>query len=399
MIALSIAILLCLCLVCSIAQVLPKEALLSTPELVAAAGYPVERHRVTTDDGYILQAHRIPAGKRAARKSSLDSPKMKKAILIGHGLLGSSGDFVIMGPERSLAYLLADAGYDVWLANFRGTVYSSHENYTKNDCRFWEFSFHEHGKYDLPATIDKVLEVTGLPEILYIGYSMGTTTFFTMMSQRPEYNEKLIAFFALAPAVYLDSIKGLASVLLKTVDFPGTARNQGMISFSVKRDLLDMATNLCSAREAQNDICMQLIYAVVGADYEQYDPEMTPVIIARAQPASWRQFEHFGKIAITGVFTSWEDGLWGAVKPYNFSKIDIPVSILYGENDMLTHKSGVKKLARELREIGVLEEMKPACKWPKFNHLDFTFAKDVGNIFNKPFIDKVHYVYNKYSKT
>lgn len=68
--------------------------------------------------------------------------------------------------------------------------------------------------------IDRVLDITGLPKVLYIGYSMGTTSFFTMMSERPEYNEKIISFVALAPAVYVDNMKNMATMFLKTIDLP-----------------------------------------------------------------------------------------------------------------------------------------------------------------------------------
>lgn len=68
--------------------------------------------------------------------------------------------------------------------------------------------------------IDKILKVTGLQKVLYIGYSMGTTSFFTMMSERPEYNDKVIAFVGMAPAVYLDNIKELAGMTLKSVNMP-----------------------------------------------------------------------------------------------------------------------------------------------------------------------------------
>lgn len=77
------------------------------------------------------------------------------------------------------------------------------------------FSFHEHGIYDLPASIDKVLQVTGLNKLLYIGYSMGTTSAFVMLSERPEYNNKLISLVALAPAVYMTNIKSFAESMLK----------------------------------------------------------------------------------------------------------------------------------------------------------------------------------------
>ena len=64
-------------------------------------------------------------------------------------------------PSESLAYILADSGFDVWLGNNRGTTYSrEHVNYTIHDKEFWDFSFHEMGVYDLPAEIDYILNIT-----------------------------------------------------------------------------------------------------------------------------------------------------------------------------------------------------------------------------------------------
>ncbi|XP_053616518.1 lipase 3-like isoform X3 [Plodia interpunctella] len=370
-----------------------------TPQLISSAGYPVEKHRAKTPDGYILQLHRIPAGRRTARRSGSPNAKGKKAVLIVHGLLGSSSDFVIMGPERSLGFILADAGYDVWLGNLRGNVHTSHQTLKRNNPEFWAYSFHEHGKYDAPAMIDKVLNMTGLEKVFYIGYSMGTTTFFTMMAQRPEYNDKVIAFVALAPAVYLDNMRFLANFLLKTVNLSSTMRARGMLSLAFEPGTLDfVVSSFCATRNPDADMCMRLVFSIVGEDYEQNDWDMMPVILSRFQPASWGQLEHFGKIAITGVFTSWEDGLWGAVKPYNLSNVAVPVSLFYGENDQLTEKSQVLRLAAELNSTGVLESLQPGCSCPKFNHLDFVFAKDVGNLINKPLVKHINMLIKKYDK-
>ncbi|KAM3965933.1 lipase 1 [Aphomia sociella] len=385
---------LCACFIISESQ-MRKEAYMTVPQLITSAGYPVEKHRVKTSDGYILQMHRIPAGRRAPRRSATNA-KGKKAVIIVHGLLGSSLDFVIMGPDRSLAFILADAGYDVWLANLRGNLHTTHQTLHRNNTEFWAYSFHEHGKLDAPALIDKVLDVTGLSKILYIGYSMGTTTFFTMMSQRPEYNDKLIAFIALAPAVFMDNNRFMANIMLKTINIPATMRARGVISATIEPSVLEFVlSSFCRIKDLETDICLRMIYAVIGEDYGQTDVDLMPIVMKRMQPASWRQLEHFGKIALTGVFTSWEDGLWGAVKPYNFSKINIPVLLFYGDNDQLTEKTQIMRLAAELNKTGVLESMQSACAWP-FNHLDFVVAKDVGNLLNRPLVKHVDKIFNKY---
>lgn len=61
------------------------------PELIAREGYPVEVHEVETDDGYILELHRIPL------KESKKPP-----VFLQHGILCSSSDWVIAGPEKGL---------------------------------------------------------------------------------------------------------------------------------------------------------------------------------------------------------------------------------------------------------------------------------------------------------
>lgn len=48
------------------------------------------------------------------------------------------------------AYLLVNNGFDVWLANSRGSDYGlEHKTLDINSDDFWNFSFHEIGVYDL----------------------------------------------------------------------------------------------------------------------------------------------------------------------------------------------------------------------------------------------------------
>lgn len=89
------------------------------------------------------------------------------------------------------------------MPNVRGNLYSrNHVSLDPDEEIFWDFSWHEIALYDVTATIDYVLKQTKQEKLFYIGHSQGTTTFYVLCSEKPEYNEKILAHFSLAPLAY-----------------------------------------------------------------------------------------------------------------------------------------------------------------------------------------------------
>ena len=78
---------------------------------------------------------------------------------------------------------------------------------TLSDENVWNFTQADLAMYDLPATIDKVIEVTGQPQITYVGYSQSTFTMFYGLAEMEEdyYAERVDKFIALGPCVYYKS--------------------------------------------------------------------------------------------------------------------------------------------------------------------------------------------------
>lgn len=115
------------------------------------------------------------------------------------------------------AYIFADSGYDVWLPNTRGNVYSKNHT-TKNphtDPSFWDFSFWEVGTKDIPALVDYVLDQTEASKLFYIGHSQATSAYMAWLSEQPEYNSKIAAASMLAPISYLKNSDILYQTLAK----------------------------------------------------------------------------------------------------------------------------------------------------------------------------------------
>ncbi|XP_037866672.1 lipase 3 isoform X1 [Bombyx mori] len=359
-----------------------EDARLDTFTLIRKYGYPCEIHRVYTEDGYILEMHRVPNGKYNAKKGP------KPVVLLQHGLLSSSAEWVLMTPGKGLAYILAEIGYDVWMGNARGNTYSRHhKSLVATSSEFWKFSWHEIGYYDLPAMIDYVIKETGAPKIQYIGFSQGTTVFWVMTSTRPEYNDKVSAMQALAPVVYLRNVR---SPLVKAIA-PFTNTLEIIFKLLGKNELLpngkinELAGQTVCVEEAITQfLCTNLLFLVCGFNEEQLNKTMLPVVMGHTPAgSSTRQFVHFGQIYKSDEFLQFNHGwiknkfVYGTFRPpaYNLSAIRTPAFLHYADNDWLSTPNDVHRLSRSLKSV----VGKFKVPMPEFNHLDFVFAINATN--------------------
>jgi pimeloyl-ACP methyl ester carboxylesterase len=172
----------------------PDDMTKTLKEIIYENGFHMETYTVETEDGYLLDLFRIP-GKTG-------SP----AVFLQHGILDSADCWAMNYGNDTIAFTMAREGYDVYLGNSRGNKYSRHHTSLNpdKDNAFWDFSFAELGKYDLPAQVDKALELSGQESLTYFGHSQGTTQMYYAAVHEPEYiKEKINLFVALAPVVKL----------------------------------------------------------------------------------------------------------------------------------------------------------------------------------------------------
>ena len=181
-------------------------------EFINNYGYEIEVHDVTTKDGYILSLwHLIPKG------------STQKVAYFQHGLADTAWCFFQLG-EKSLPFLLMKEGFDIWLGNGRGNVFSNRhisKDPTDKNSGFYDFSIDDCAKYDLPATISYIKARIGGKKMSYISHSQGSTIFFMLYMENPSLIESSfdhftsigtvpnIAYAVFGPIKMLDVIYGL----------------------------------------------------------------------------------------------------------------------------------------------------------------------------------------------
>ena len=196
-------------------------------DYIKSMGYKLEEHEVITEDGYKLTLWHIIQNK------SVDK---NKVVYFQPGFLCTAWVFFQLG-KYSLPFMLTDLGYDVWIGNNRGTIFSlDHISKDPEDWNgdYWDFNMDDYVVYDLPASITYVRQTTGANKIDYIGHSQGTTIFYMLYMHAPAYIEYSInkfislgsvpniAYTNFLPINILDKIYGLLEMsqpLTKAVFF------------------------------------------------------------------------------------------------------------------------------------------------------------------------------------
>ncbi|XP_033217874.1 lipase 3-like [Belonocnema kinseyi] len=354
---------------------------LDTPGLIRQAGYPAEAHVAETEDGFLLTMHRIPG------------PEGSTPVFVQHGLLGSSADWVITGRGKALGFILADLGYDVWMGNMRGNTYSrSHKTIPVTDSRFWDFSFHEVGLYDLPAMISYVTKKKN-QSLIYIGHSMGTTAFYVMATQRPDMNSNVRVMFSLAPVAFMRHIKSPIRILAPLAnEIELIAQFLGKNEFLPQNRVLRLLAKFgCDLDTLEEEICTNAMFVIFGFDAGEFNMTLLPVILAHTPAGtSTKSLTHFAQEVISDRFRPYDYGMLRNIRIYNstvppdydLSKIEIPIALFYGDNDWLASTADVDRLYQQLpKALG-----KFRIDYPKFNHLDFMWAIDAPKLVYKKMI-------------
>eukprot|EP00927_Polykrikos_kofoidii_P027643 TRINITY_DN24246_c0_g1_i1.p1 TRINITY_DN24246_c0_g1~~TRINITY_DN24246_c0_g1_i1.p1 ORF type:complete len:392 (-),score=55.21 TRINITY_DN24246_c0_g1_i1:127-1302(-) len=316
------------------------------PTYLAKYDIPVEEHFVTTDDGYILATFRL---------SRPGSP----VVVFVHGILSSAWCWIDNDPAISPAIQVYNLGYDVWLTNSRGNTFSSKHvslNPTFNE-QFWNFSFPEIGRYDIPANINHILNATSKKTLSLVGHSQGTSAIISAMTDpttKGLFESRVNLFVAMSPVTYLSHQRAL---LLKTavdLDLGLLLMRTYPFGFLKFAGVDTVAHLLCTA--TKGIICSISVDVVCGDSQEDTSGAITNISAHFPAGTSVKALDHYEQLIKSGKFQDYDYGhpgnneMYGSDSPqvFTLSAVKVPTALFVGDEDDLGDVSDAKQLELEL---------------------------------------------------
>uniref|UniRef100_A0A8C0AQE1 Partial AB-hydrolase lipase domain-containing protein n=1 Tax=Buteo japonicus TaxID=224669 RepID=A0A8C0AQE1_9AVES len=330
--------------------------------------YPREEYEVTTEDGYIITINRIPYGTQ-----NQGNPALKPAVFLQHGLLGDASNLVTNLPNNCLGFILADAGFDVWMGNSRGNRWCrEHQDYSIDQDEFWAFSFDEMAKFDLPAAINFIVEKKGQEKLYYIGYSQGTII---------ELAQKIKLYFALAP---VSSIKYARSPATNSSTFPKSCSGEFLPQTECLRRII---VPICSHR-AFARLCRSVFFSLSGCNLKNIDMVCITLTSSPESLIHWSQvLAHSGKLQAYDWGSSKKNmGKYQQATPplYNTEELTVPTAVWTGEQDLLADPKDAAVLLSQIKRLIYHKRI------PEWAHLDFIWGVDAPLHMYNEIIDLIH---------
>lgn len=369
---------------------------LNITQLIQSKGFPCEEHKVLTKDGYILGVFRI----RHGRNSSL-AAMPGRPVLLQHGLLDAATTWVMNLPDQSLGYILADMGYDVWLGNMRGNYFSrAHTKYDPDhDDEFWDFSWDDMARDDLPSMINYILNVTKYTQIAYVGHSQGTMIAFAEFGHLDSVLQNNISFWAaLAPVVHIGHIKSP----IRYLSTPGVVkdierywhllfgRDEFLPSSYITKWL---ATYACGEFVIDRAVCENIIFVLCGPETKNMNVSRLPVYLAHEPGGtSVKNMIHYAQSIQSNLFQAYDYGSpeenqlhYNQTTPplYSIRPIKIPTAIFWSGDDWLADPTDVSYI------FDNLESMIYEKYISDYNHLDFVWAITANKLIYSDLINQM----------
>uniref|UniRef100_A0A8C0BQZ0 Lipase n=1 Tax=Buteo japonicus TaxID=224669 RepID=A0A8C0BQZ0_9AVES len=337
------------------------ERFMNISQKIRFHGYPSEEYDVLTEDSYFLSLNRFPY---------LISPLSgsRSPVLIVHGFSLDGGDWVDNLPNNSLGFILADAGYDVWIGNSRGNSWSrQHLSLSVDQEEFWDFSFHEMAMYDLPAMVGFILRQTGQEKLFYIGHAQGNSLGFIAFSSMPQLAEK-IKLFVLAPLYTFHHVKGpvlkiafLPDVVLKVIF--GT-KQLTLVGRKERATLAETCSNVLTA-----EVCENEIFLIGGYNKKNLNVVGVPASLGHSQLQhylhSFKQFDYGEKNQEKYNQVNGVSPLPDHPPLYRIEEMRVPAALWSGGEDWVNPPPETQRL---LPRITNLIRHKHFADWNHFNH-------------------------------
>ncbi|CAH0560010.1 unnamed protein product [Brassicogethes aeneus] len=346
--------------------------------LVKENNYAYERFEVQTEDGYIMELYRVFDVQNRKQQSD------KEAVLLFHGYLYNCEEFAMGGDAESLAFYLVQQGYEVYLANARGTTYGMRHIHLnpKTDAAFWRFSFHDIGTKDLPAIVDKVLEVSKRSKIHFVAHMEGTSASYVFLSEKPEYNQKIERLVSLGPMAYMvNSEQEIINLALRN-NKAWYHKNLGISTFTPSEEIINEVRTKCINEKYEQRVCENVYFLYNGFNSVDYNTTTIERVLSKVpSTGSVRDLLHFVQLKKSGRFERYDENFvskqQGAsgVQEYDLSKITVPVGVIYTPRDKFAHADDVKFLISKLPKVfaqRLFDDM--------YNNMDLIFNKNAEKV-------------------
>ena len=322
---------------------------------------PPEIHVFDTDDGVTLKLTRYNGGG-------------KGPVILAHGLGVSSLIFTIDTIDTNLVEYLFAHGYDVWLLDFRASIDLA--------AAKTQFSGDDIARYDYPAAVAKVRQITGAPSVQMMVHCFGSTTFFMAMLAGLQGVRSVVS-----SQIAAHTVGGLMTKLKAGLHLPELLEKLGIKSLNAYVDAnADWQEKLFSAalklyavefEERSRSPVDRRIMFMYGVLYE-HDQLNTATFDALHEMfgiANMRAFEHIARIARAGHLVS---AAGDEVYMGHFDRLALPITFIHGaENETFLPKSTELTFdaLRAANDADGSKQLYHRYLIPNYGHIDCIFGK------------------------
>ncbi|XP_058070825.1 triacylglycerol lipase 2-like [Magnolia sinica] len=353
--------------------------------MVERYGYECQEHTVTMKDGYILSMQRIPKG-------CSETTGSRPPVLLQHGVLMDGITWLLNSPDQSLSFILADSGFDVWIANSRGTKWSrGHTSLGPNDPAYWDWTWDEMAAYDLPAFVTYVNDQTG-QKLNYVGHSLGTLLALASFSQKKLLN-MIQSTALLSPIAYVGQMTSPVTVSAAKNFVAETLHKTGMVEFDLKGNGIGEYLKVYCKKKGVN--CYDLMTGFTGPNCCLNSSTAELFLDHQPQPTATKNLIHISQMIRDGTIAMYDYGdndnntkRYGQPKPpvYDMTNIphNIPLFLSYGGKDALSDVKDVELLLEILKSHN--SDKLTVQYRDDYAHADFVMGVNANQVVYEPMI-------------